>query len=136
MACTCDSRGGFHLSARDTPGELLPWSRLGGSTAATTITQPAEQWLDAGMFRHALLCLDVRAYSGDVHLFIQTAQVDEEDAFVTIVDHQPAATGRTWFKVEATATTPLLRFVRWKVGAGSGPWSLFARVAATFKSAA
>lgn len=125
--------GGSPAGRSAVEGELAPWTRLQGSTGSTWVYQPASDWWDVSGFQDATFAIDVRDYSNNVRIYIQTATVAEDDAFTDIVNHRPLAAGKTYFKFASTATTPVLRYVRWKVGNASGAWATQFRIVASFK---
>lgn len=125
--------GGSPSGGSAVEGELAPWTRLQGSTASTMICQPASDWWDVSGFQDAIFAIDVRDYSNSVRIYIQTATVAEDDAFMDLVNHRPLSAGKTYFKFASTATTPVLRYVRWKVGNASAAWATQFRIVASFK---
>lgn len=132
MTCRCN-RQGLPLHPRGEPGEMVPWTYLGGRTLATTVTQPTEDWLDGAPFRELLLYVDVKDFDGSPHLYIQTSCVEDESGFVTMVDHALTGHGRTFYKVASSDTVPLARFVRWRIAGASAQWRVMFRVLATLK---
>lgn len=132
MACTC-TPGGSPSSPGLSEGELVPWTRLKGSTGATTVVQPLWEVLDVSEYRAGTFVIESREFTNDVRIYLETATAPDESCWVELVNHRPTAVGRKLFAFGVGATTPLLRYLRWKVGNASGAWVAQFRVMASFK---
>lgn len=133
MPCDCPSSGAPRVREDARPGELCPWTRLQGSTGTTVVTQPSAEWVDAKDFIGALVGIDVRDYSSDVRIYVQTSNTLDDASFVDLINHRPTVAGRKYFKLLPTDTTPILRYVRWKTGNATAAWRAQFRIVANFK---
>lgn len=133
MVCQCPDSGSPVVRADARPGELAPWTRLKGATGATTITQAKDEWLDVSGFRHGVLCVDVRDFDNSVFIYLQSSNTLNEEDFTTLTSYRPTGAGKKYYVIDSTATTPLLRYLRWKVGDASGAWRLTFRLMASLK---
>lgn len=134
MACRCNANGLPHIGGQARPGELLPWTTLRGASSSVTIVAPAALWVDAIGYREAVFGFEFREYTSGLQVVLQTAPVDEEDAFVDLVTHSASSTSVINHVVVAeSATVPLMRYVRWKITHGSTAWATTLRLFAAFK---
>lgn len=134
MACQCNASGLPHVGGRARAGELLPWTTLRGASSSDSIVSPAAQMVDALGYRAAVFGFEFREYTTSLQVVIQTAPVDEEDAFVDMVTHTASST--TVIKhvvVTESATVPVMRYVRWKITHPSTGWVATVRLFAAFK---
>lgn len=113
--------------------ELAPWTSISAG-AGSNITQAAREWADAVSYADGVVWIDIRSKSGAPTLHIQTAAVAEDACFDDVVE--AVSDVGTTMRVSrfASATTPLLRWVRWHVEAGASAWSLTFRILAALKN--
>ena len=113
---------------------LQDWISVRGATSSVTVVQSTSEWLDASAYADVAFYLEVKDYSGSPTISYQTSPNQDEALFQDMGSVAVAATGLTQTLVRfATASVPLARFVRWKVG-GTAAWSLTFRVNAVFKT--
>ncbi|GMV40505.1 MAG: hypothetical protein AMXMBFR64_22210 [Myxococcales bacterium] len=112
--------------------ELAPWTNLSGG-ASQDFIQPQREWPDIGSFADGTIFVDIKDRGGAPTLHLQTAIV-EEDAYFVDFTGGIATTGTTLLVSRfATATTPMMRYLRWKVEAGASAWNLTFRILAVLK---
>lgn len=113
--------------------ELAPWTSMSAG-ASNDITQPLREWADALSYADGVFWIDVKSKSGAPTLHIQTAAVAEDGYFQDFVD--PVSAEGIAMKITrfASATTPMMRYLRWKIEAGASSWSLTFRVMAALKN--
>lgn len=114
---------------------LCDWTTVGGQTASppSQITQDESGWLDLEEYSDVVIYLDVRSFTGAITVFLETApsRDDPRDSngsptyFQTIASQAlavgTAITNTFVLRVlMATATVPLARFLRWRVGSTDG----------------
>ena len=112
---------------------LADWTTLVGSTSASEIIQPANQWLDLPEHEDVIFFLDVKEVGGTVTMSYETSPSRQSSQFVPMiapislsVTSQPRV-DRALF---AANSFPLARFLRWRVqGSGVGsPWDVTFRI--------
>lgn len=117
---------------------LQGWITLRGQASAgvTSVIQSELAWADLAIYRDVVAWLEVREVSADagvtVQVMYQTAPAKDEALFSTMAT-VAMATGITMTQMLAvTATTPLARYMRWKVGPATptttNPWDATFRI--------
>jgi hypothetical protein len=111
--------------------EFSPWRSLSGG-AGETVTQSQREWPDAADYADGIIWGDVKAIS-NATLTVETAPTDVEAYFQPI--ESAITTAGTVMLVSrfATATTPIMRYLRWKV-TGASAWSITFRLYGVLKN--
>lgn len=109
---------------------LQDWTVVQGQNASTTVTMPADRWVDLGGFVDVMFFTEISSYTGGYsgEIEFQTSPTRDESLFLTM-DSVSFSEGVPAIKIVrfATATTPLSRWVRWKVsatGATTNRWDV------------
>lgn len=112
--------------------ELAPWTTLSGSSSAS-ITQAQREWVDVSDYADGAFWIDVKDITGSVRIYVDTAVTDEEEYFTPLFSYV-TSTGTTLRLTRfADATTPMLRYVRWRLSSGV-TWSVTFRITCVTKN--
>jgi hypothetical protein len=93
---------------------LQPWTTV---TLDTTFIQGAEGWIDLGDYADAFFAIDVSSiYGGPVTFTIETSPSSDETYFQPAGVPLTLKVGTQFYKsVRSQATTPIARWVRWRL---------------------
>lgn len=108
---------------------LQDWISIQGNSSSDSVIQSADTWKDLSLYTDVVFYLERKDYSGStLTLHYQTSPTQDDSLFQDMDTVSISATGLTQTVVRfASATTPLARWVRWKVDAAAA-WRLTFRV--------
>jgi hypothetical protein len=110
------------------------WTTVSGNaTTLKTIIQGEDQWLDLSPYQDCAFWIDCRETTGSPSLAIETAPALDDTLFAPLVGPFALAVSAVPVVMPAlmaSASTPLARFVRWKLttAAGSGSFDATFRI--------
>lgn len=111
---------------------LQDWTHLEAASGVAEIVQNSSGWLDLSGFTDVVFHLSVTEFSGnELKLYYETSPSMDEDLF-RYMDTESISTVTTTPTVTkvlfSSATTPLARYVRWRLAPISGAFHLSFRV--------
>jgi hypothetical protein len=115
--------------------EFQPWTTL-QITAGGTLIQESDAWVDAGDATDAMFTVQVGRVTGTtLNLLLQTSVTEDDANFVTLTEMPLASSSVSIVLARLTDTTPILRFVRWKLSSADvgGTPGVTMRISAVFK---
>jgi hypothetical protein len=122
---------------------LQKWTTIRGLSQAagatvTNIIQGEDQWLDVGPYQDASFWISCTEASGSPSLEIDTAPARDEVLFIPLIASfalapLPTPVVKPALMLQAGTTTPLARWVRWKLTvAGNATWDATFRIWGVF----
>ena len=111
--------------------ELSPWRSYSGA-GGQTVAQSQREWVDAGDYADGMFWIDVKSIS-NASLSIETAPSDEDSYFEPLDAAITTAGTHLLVSRFADATTPIMRYVRWKI-TGASAWSITFRCYGVLKN--
>ncbi|MBI4955924.1 MAG: hypothetical protein HY908_28145 [Myxococcales bacterium] len=106
---------------------LQDWISVRGTSTNATITQPLDGWLDMMRYQDPVFWTEMSQVGtgggGTMVVAYQTAPMQEDSYFtdITTVAAAAAATPVVTKALLATATTPIARWLRWRVWFATTP---------------
>lgn len=113
--------------------ELTDWTTVSGNGSSTQILQQRQGWAEVGTQADAVWYVEIKQRVGSPNVYVQTGYTDDDSTFQDI---SRLATIGTQLNVSrlATATTPVLGWLRWRVTGSAGSWSTTFRITGVLKN--
>lgn len=114
--------------------EFVPWSTFSGSSTST-LSQSQREWLDVSDYADGIYWIEVKDISGTgLQLDLQTSSTEDDADFSNFLGPVTTVSSTMLVTRFATATTPMMRYVRWRLSGASASWAITFRVYATLKN--
>lgn len=112
---------------------LQEWTTIRGQLGGSgqTIVQTERDWLDLSPFQDVFFWVDCREVTGAVSIQFETSPAPDDSLFQLVTTATMLAAGPAPTIVKApmlSATTPLSRFLRWKLTGPASTWDATFRV--------
>lgn len=113
--------------------ELTDWTTVSGYGSTVQIIQERPKWVQVGTQADLVWYVDIKQRVSSPNLYVQTGYTDDDGTFQDI--SRTAVVGVDLYVSRlATATTPVLGWLRWRVAGIAGSWSTTFRITGVLKN--
>ena len=96
---------------------------LRGSSSDESFIQPIPDWFDADRYRDAIFMIQASDFGGTPTIYLDTGPSEVDEQFEVLATYQPTGSNPGFFISRyADASTPMARYVRWRVTGAGSPW--------------
>lgn len=112
---------------------LTDWTTVAGQGSSTQVVQARPGWIQVGTQSDAVWVVEIKQRVSSPSVYVQTAYIDEDSVFQDI-SRLATISSHLYISRLATATTPVLGWLRWRVGGSTGSWSTTFRITGVLKN--